>query len=262
MNFIKSSLAVAALAFVGLHASATPITVDGVTFNPGDLSVADFSAQSLNIRQFINPVSGEVTGLGIATSIDGNLNFCNNCQLLFAFGGLLPATVGALPGTTPGSSITYHGGFVNFYVVPSNTVVNPAVFGSLTPALLTKLTEPSATPGALDTNLWLSTNVLDGFVGTVLGGKWNLSGNGYLNATGGAAYHNLHTGTIDNGQGGFADLGFSTSFTKSLTGSLLDTSGTGNVSGWAIPEPESFALAGLALIAMYFARGRNRKLDK
>src|ERR1035437_10091268 len=64
---VLAGVAVAAALVTSAHAS--PITVDGVTWDPN--AVTDFTSQSINMRQIINTTTGELTGYGIITAING-----------------------------------------------------------------------------------------------------------------------------------------------------------------------------------------------
>src|SRR5271165_2755238 len=101
-----------ALAFSGT-AFGTPITIDGVTFNPSN--PVDFLGASVDIQQNINPVNGSVSGYGLVTAIDGNSGFCAGCQLTFQFGGYTPNAAAIVPLLNE-TQVTYTGVWANFYV--------------------------------------------------------------------------------------------------------------------------------------------------
>lgn len=240
MKQLKNALAAVAL-LAGVATTAQAYTVDGVTWDPN--AGTDFTSQSVNIRQFIDSTTGVVSGFGVITAMNGNANFCNNCQLTFQFGGLTPSVAGALPGGA-GTSIIYSGGWVNFYA-GAVRIANPFDYSQLTAA------------NTMTNTLWLGTTMANDFVGSVDASGQVLSGLGFLNVTGGNAASYLNTNTQANG----TDLRFTSSFTFPWGPSLNDMSGTGNLFGKSvkIPEPASLALVGLALVGLGLSRRKAAK---
>ena len=103
----------------------------GVTWDPDDLT--DYTSQSVNMRQFINTTTGELTGFGIVTVINGTTSatFCaSGCELTFQFKGFIPVGTQIVPGI--GSNIQYTGGSVKFFADSTPDVLNPATIHSLT----------------------------------------------------------------------------------------------------------------------------------
>jgi len=237
-TFKKMLLSMAIAAGVATSAQASPINVGGVVWDPD--AATDFTSQSINMEQFINTTSGELTGFGIITAMNGTSDFCPGCELTFQFSGFMPTGGDVIPGL--GQTVNYMGGIVNVYVGAAE-IANPADYNSLS----------SANTG--NGTLWLSLANHGTFLGTNFMNT-QLSGLGLLDVTGGLAASNFDTNTQADG----ADIGLTTSLSyKHTAGSLTDLSGTGNFVGNSIPEPGTIALLGLGLLGAAFTRRRKSK---
>ena len=239
MNIFKKVLVGAATAAALTVAQAAPVTVGGVTWDPSYAN--DFTATSANMRQFINGTTGELTGFGVMTALNGDATFCSggSCQLTLQFGGFMPTGGTTIPGI--GQTITYNGGYVNVYVGPVR-IANPFDYDTLTWA------------NTQTSTLWLSFANNYNFLGSNINNSL-LSGLGFLDVTGGLAAANFDTNSQDFG----SDLAFTASFSNKHTpGDIKDMSGTGNFKGasMAVPEPATIALLGISLLGFTASRRR------
>ncbi len=108
-----------ALAFSSA-ALASPLDIGGVWID----SSTDLNITTATMTQSIDPMTGALSGFGIVTTLDATSTFCPGCQLTFHY-EYMPTIPGALPTLANGSSITYQGGVVDFYVEAPGTVSNP-----------------------------------------------------------------------------------------------------------------------------------------
>jgi len=244
MKLFKKLLAgVALAAAAATSAQAATINVGGVVWNPD--APLDFSGTTATLSQFINPASGELSGFGVVTTINGTgvSTFCPGCELTVQYGGYMPVGAGAVPGPAGGGTqIFYTGGFVKVFVdhTPNADASDPLAL---------------SLANATDGNLWLDMvgHAVNGV--TLTGFNFFpsfLLGKGLWDVVGGLAQGNLDTNTKEDG----ADLSFTNSFTSFPTNSPLFSTGTGNFQGNSIPEPGSLLLLSLGLLAIASARAR------
>lgn len=253
MKLVKTLAAAAVLAMSSFATQASTINVGGVTWDPD--SAADFSGATAIVRQTINATTGEVSGFGLISVMNGlSANqFCSGCELSFQFGGFMPIGTTIVPTSTPGLAINYASGWFKLFVDVSK---NATIATGGTDAL--SLTNASTGDG----NLWLSLvghNVNGStFTGTVKGSatKPRLTGEGLLSVVGGLAAGHFDTNSQDSG----ADLAFTTSFSSFIGSGILNSFGTGNFDGDSIPAPSSLAVLGLGLIGL--AGAARRKSSK
>lgn len=286
MKLLKKAAIGAAFALGLSAAQATPITVGGVTWDPDYVDIGgsefDFIAQFDFSQWYSTDAAGSTTrgtisnydsaatiGSVLTTLAGGgsgatgyylqgvgeyyrmnenNPLLCSGCELIFGFGGI---------------GLNYDGSF------DISNAWGRVYVNSLFPNYTHPASNQTEVSSALSGDVWLDIDFLalafqSGFVG-------NGTVSALLQVTGGEAYGNflpdLLSYTADanfinaspvcpDPDGPFGPL-----TPNPLTcGNKYSAGGNGSVLGNTIPEPGTLALAGLALLGIYGARGSNRKL--
>lgn len=288
MKMIKRALAIAAIVLTSFSASASLINVGGVVWDP-DKPFLDFSGGSLAIYQQLDLGTGELSGYGRVSSINGSSLFCPDCELTFHFDGYILADSEASP--LSGDDY-FTGGSMKFWVDKSPEIFLPGD----DPADATNLTlENTGSDGGIN-ELWLElvghildddpdTGDVEGEGITFVGhtdGTGSVTGTGALDVIGGLAAGNIVSGTQINAFGDeedpiitFSDFTFGSTFSKFF---MFPTGGTpipgvddapdtptllaigfggATFAADSIPEPSTLAIFAFGIIALAF-RMRNK----
>ncbi len=250
MRIVKRALAIAAIVLTTFTASASLINVGGVVWDPDHGT--DFSGVSGVIYQEVDIASGDLSGFGRVTTLNGlnTTNLCPGCELTFHFGGY--NTTGNLFDAIDDE---YTGGWMKFWVD------NTSDASDSDPLLLTA--ENTGDDSGAN-SLWLSLegHVISGIDTTFIGGSNNVgfpTGIGALDVVGGMAMSNIDTDSIFLPNQTFTDIVFGSTFTNfglelGVDNIPVKAWGTGSADfhGESIPEPNTLAIFALGLIALAF----------
>jgi hypothetical protein len=261
MNIVKRALAITAIVLTSFTASASLINIAGVEWDPSDPE--DFEGGSAIIYQQFNLVTGELSGYGRITSLNGYEDICPGCELSYQFGGYTPSA-DILP---PGSDY-FKGGWMKFWVDTTPDILTVTDKTALT------LDNTGGSDGDGANLLWLDLtgHIIAGAETTFAGMESPLtgllSGDGALDVVGGAAMSNFDTTMWLLLNDTFTDIVFRGDFDAWTAGTLdvttgdaiLYSRGSADFHGNSIPEPGTLGIFALSLISLAIGV-RNRKLN-
>ncbi len=249
----KTIGALAGMALMGMSASASAVTVLGITWDPD--SLVDFSAQQSVYENFVSSVGDTLTFYGIVNQINGVSNFTSPGRELTFFGQYTVSQVLDVDADPYPDYVLFNNGTLSIYSddSPDFNFMNPAT--AQDGDLFLSLSGHDNTINIAGTNYVaeLFGNIVSGELGT---GNAGGSGAGLWDVIGGAAMAYFDTNTIadSNTPGGFADFRYSTSFQENN----VIVTGTAEMFGDSIPEPTTTALLGAGLLGLGVFRRRKR----
>jgi PEP-CTERM motif len=246
-------LGLAALVGGVMGAAAMPagaVTVDGVTFTPGDMfAVSNFFQNSPSGAGQQLQAIGQVTQIISPISGTPNNTVCSGCELNFVVTGYTNTT-------GPGSTLGFTGGTITLYVDATGTFNQNAGFAAQATAIAGGQAFLDLSGHANQNGFTLTAQLIQN--GQVTNGQ----GSGLLDALtgpGAADQYFTNLNDISDGHGGFADLEFSSTVNN------INPPGGFSFNGGAqiqtipnVPEPATMAVLGSSLLAFGFIRRRKQ----
>ena len=267
MKQLLKSLSLAAAIAVTATAQAAPtpsyVNIGGLMVPTG----VHFEVMSI-YENAIGAVGDELRGVGEVSQINGQAvsSLCTNCELTYTFDNYIVTSLSS-------SEVKFSGGVMKFYLgFGSNNDFNPFLSANYASDVV------AASNGTLF--MTLAGHAVDSLGNTFIGGGTNINlpsaagtGSGLADVVVGAglgiAQSNFDTNSIETlFVNDYTDFqigsSFSNVFTPHCTGAPLYNgclSGSVDMRGLVIPEPESVALFGVGLLALVATTKRRRHLS-
>ncbi len=263
------ALAAGAMLLASSYAAAS-INIGGLT-----VPVGTHFENGTIYENIVTGVGQTLTGYGEVFSINDQpvTTLCNGCELTYVFGGYKVTSI------TP-TSITFSGGYVNFYLgFGANNDLNPSMssgsaadFSAASNGTLFLTLAGHAIDAAGNTFAGTGNNIGSqnpGGTGSGLG-DIDVTGMMFGNTVGAGAIanSNFNTNSIASLFGGFADFLIGSTFSTTNvphSGECGPTStaagclrGSADFRGLVIPEPDSLALLGLGVAALSLGLRRRK----